>query len=227
MRALILLLSTAEPNLERAVIVVHGTNRDADRYYTGLVAAGELYLACNGWRYGDSALNAKVVYSFTVTDRLVQMLANRAKLPKLRAIVVVGHSAGGQSFSATPPGPGSTHKCATSEDATCTGPFQVEGAAEGCPSYNHYRYGIENLAGYFGQTIGGDIRKRFLKKDVVYPVGEKDVDHRERGTNFWSYMKSLHKAGHGFGIAPGCAHNGGGMLASEPGLRALFDSGAK
>ena len=294
-------LSTAQPNLERAVIVVHGTNRDADRYYTDLVAAaekagaiektllispyfrgkdrgcddkvaaGELYFTCNGWKYGDSAVNAKDIYSFTVTDRLVRMLADRAKFPKLRAVVVVGHSAGGQFLQRYAAGtridtqvrvrvrfvvmnPSSymyldakrLPKGATcSENGTCTGPFQVESAAEGCPSYNQYRYGIENLAGYLGRTTGGEIRKRFPKKDVVYLVGEKDVDRndpsldkscesmkqgafrRERGTIFWNYMKSLYKAGHGFGIAPGCAHNGGCMLASGPGLRALFDSGAK
>jgi pimeloyl-ACP methyl ester carboxylesterase len=290
-------LSATQPNLERAVIVVHGTNRDADRYYTGLVAAaekagaiektllispyfrgkdrgcddqvaaGELYFTCNGWKYGDSALNAKDVYSFTVADRLVEMLADRAKFPKLRAIVVAGHSAGGQFLQRYAAGtridtrvrakvrfvvmnPSSymyldarrLRKGATcSEKGTCTGPFQVEGAAEGCASYNQYRYGVEDRNGYMGQTAGSQILKRFPKKDVVYLVGEKDVDRndpsldqlcesmkqgvhrRERGTIFWSYMKSLYKARHGFGIAPGCPHNAGCMLASGPGLRALFD----
>lgn len=289
-------LSERQPSIERGVIVVHGTNRDADRYYTGLVAAaekagaaaktllispyfrgkaggcddqvapGELYFTCNGWKYGESAVNAGDVYSFTVTDRLVEMLADRARFPRLRAIVVVGHSAGGQflqryaaatdidarvrvpvRFVVMNPSSymyldarrlraGAT----CSEKGRCTGPFQVEGAAEGCPTYNQYRFGMENRAGYVGQVEADRIRARFPRKDVIYLVGEKDVNpndssldkgceamkqgahRRQRGTVFWSYMKSLYKARHGFAVAPGCPHDGGCMLASEPGLRALF-----
>jgi pimeloyl-ACP methyl ester carboxylesterase len=294
-------LSAAQPDLERAVIVVHGTNRDADRYFTGLVAAaekagaeartmlispyfrgkdrgcddkvapGELYFTCNGWKYGESAVNSKDAYSFWVIDRLVEMLSDRAKFPKLRAIVVTGHSAGGQFVQRYAAGtridanarvpfrfvvmnPSSymyldakrLRKGATcSGDGTCTGPFQVEGAADGCASYNQYRFGMENRAGYMAQATDGQILKRFPNKDLVYLVGENDVDRndpsldksceamkqgafrRERGTVFWNYMKSLYAARHGFAVAPGCAHNGACMLASEPGLHALFDWGKR
>jgi pimeloyl-ACP methyl ester carboxylesterase len=290
-------VAPGQPELERAVIVIHGTLRDADRYFTGLVAAAEkagaaaktllvspyfrgkgrncsdtvapneLYFDCEGWKYGAEAANGKGVYSFTVADRIIEMLADRTKFPKMRAVVVAGHSAGGQFVqryaaatridrSAKLPvrfvvmNPSSymyldarrlRAAADCTEAGTCTGPFETAGAAEGCPAYNQYRYGMENRAGYVGRIGAGEILKRFPSKDVVYLVGEKDVDpndasldkscaarkqgafRRQRGTVFWNYMKSLYGARHAFAVAPGCAHNGGCMLASEPGLRALFE----
>lgn len=63
--------------------------------------AGELNWSCQGphtWRSGGAAGNDKVT-SFDVADEILRKLARKDVFPNLRAIVVAGHSAGGQFVS--------------------------------------------------------------------------------------------------------------------------------
>ena len=118
-------LLTENPAITRAVIVVHGSGRNNDRYFKAgadsAVAAGvasevlvvgpgfrmledkpaknELYWDEEDWwkTGGPSTKDLPTsVSSFEVMDRLVTALADRSRFPNLRTIVVSGHSAGGQ-----------------------------------------------------------------------------------------------------------------------------------
>lgn len=116
--------------IERAVLMIHGQNRDADNYFRHALAAGflagaledtviislrfasnegktctdtladdELGWGCLGpdsWRNGGAALGQPDVTSYDPVDEILRRLANRETFPRLRAIVVAGHSAGGQ-----------------------------------------------------------------------------------------------------------------------------------
>jgi len=110
--------------VRRAVVMVHGTNRNADHYFTTVTAAAFLagalddavvisprFTACNdklepnevgwsctgdSWRSGGMAATHPDLSSFDFMDRIVTKLANKQVFPNLRAIVVTGHSAGGQ-----------------------------------------------------------------------------------------------------------------------------------
>ena len=110
--------------VRRAVIVVHGNRRDADRYFDRLVTAASaekrlqdtLLLAPNfrtekdeptsnehhwsshGWKIGNKSRDARRVSSFAVMDELFARVcpSNRSAFPNLEIVVVVGHSAGGQ-----------------------------------------------------------------------------------------------------------------------------------
>lgn len=116
-------LEAAHPEIDTAIIMIHGVNRDADRYFrltakaakragrrdTTLVIAprfrspedrpepGELAWASNGWKVGRDAV-APGVSSFEVVDALLARL-DPAKYPALRQVIVAGHSAGGQFVS--------------------------------------------------------------------------------------------------------------------------------
>src|SRR5206468_8293686 len=48
------------------------------------------------WRSGGSAASHPDLASFDFVDAILKKLANKAQFPNLRAIVVAGHSAGGQ-----------------------------------------------------------------------------------------------------------------------------------
>jgi poly(3-hydroxybutyrate) depolymerase len=117
---------TVPSNVRRAVIMIHGTKRDGDRYFEMLEettrAAGELphtlliapvFRSNDGegcqdslgsdeleWPCNEWKYGAKslndVVDSYTALDRLIRRLADRKLYPKLERIVVAGHSAGGQ-----------------------------------------------------------------------------------------------------------------------------------
>ena len=121
-------LGTANPGIRRALIMVHGTNRNADRYFSSALAAAflagalqdtiviaprvasaagnckdalaehEVSWSCTGdsWRSGGTAASHPALTSFDFVDELLRTLTKKATFPNLRAIVVAGHSAGGQ-----------------------------------------------------------------------------------------------------------------------------------
>jgi hypothetical protein len=69
---------------------------------TDTLAAGELNWQCGGpgrWTAGGAATDNAAVTSFDVADEVLRKLARRDIFPNLRAIVVIGHSAGGQFVS--------------------------------------------------------------------------------------------------------------------------------
>ncbi len=114
--------------VHRALIMIHGTNRNADHYFS--TATGAAFLAgalddtvvisplfqssdrgcmdklqpnevswsCTGdsWRSGGTSTSNKNLTSFDFIDQILRELANKKNFPNLTAIVVAGHSAGGQ-----------------------------------------------------------------------------------------------------------------------------------
>lgn len=60
------------------------------------LAPNEISWNCNSWRSGGPALSHPVVTSFDFLDAILRKVARKDVFPNLRAIVVSGHSAGGQ-----------------------------------------------------------------------------------------------------------------------------------
>ena len=121
-------LEVRNDNVRRALIMVHGTNRNADHYFSTAVAAtflagalddavvispriasaagnchdtlaaNEVSWSCTGdsWRSGGVSASHAELTSFDFIDQVLKKLANKNVFPNLGAIVVAGHSAGGQ-----------------------------------------------------------------------------------------------------------------------------------
>jgi len=117
-------LTTPNPNIRRALIMVHGTNRNADHYFTTAMAAAfiagavedtivvapHLIIASDkpqqdevawpsggdSWRSGGMSTSHPELSSFDVADELLRKFADKKVFPNMRSIVVTGHSAGGQ-----------------------------------------------------------------------------------------------------------------------------------
>ena len=121
-------LDVRNEGVRRALIMVHGTNRNADHYFTTATTAAfiagalddsvvispriasaagsckdslaqnEVSWSCTGdsWRSGGNAISHPDLTSFDFVDEILRKLANKGMFPNLRAIVVAGHSAGGQ-----------------------------------------------------------------------------------------------------------------------------------
>jgi pimeloyl-ACP methyl ester carboxylesterase len=115
-----------KPNraVTRALIMVHGANRNADHYFATSMAAGFLagalentiiisprFIAApdkpepnevvwpgrgDSWRSGGMSPSNPTLSSFDFTDELLRELANKKNFPNLTRIVIAGHSAGGQ-----------------------------------------------------------------------------------------------------------------------------------
>jgi pimeloyl-ACP methyl ester carboxylesterase len=117
-------LDTPNATVTRALIMVHGTNRNADHYFATATAAGFLAGALdntviiaphiiaspdkpeanevvwpNGgdsWRSGGMSTSHPTLSAFDFMDEILRKLANKRNFPNLTKIVVAGHSAGGQ-----------------------------------------------------------------------------------------------------------------------------------
>lgn len=121
-------LDARDENIRRALIMVHGTNRNADHYFSTAVASAflagalddtvvispriasaagnchdtlapnEVSWSCTGdsWRSGGTSPSHPDLTSFDFVDQILKKLANKSMFPNMRAIVVAGHSAGGQ-----------------------------------------------------------------------------------------------------------------------------------
>lgn len=117
-------LDVGHPSAQSAVVVVHGTDRNAVDYYDYVAdsaqatvglgnvvviapsfqasAAGgsqEFYWPQSDWREGgDGQVNAgaKGVSSYAALDAIVTALSDRTRFPALTRVVITGHSAGGQ-----------------------------------------------------------------------------------------------------------------------------------
>ena len=113
--------------IHRAVLVVHGNQRNADRYYDSTVASaiaaqrfrdvlvlapnfrtledrpapGEHYWSSQGWKTGDRSRDAGRISSFSVVDELLATVCPKkpSVFPNLDTVVIIGHSAGGQFVS--------------------------------------------------------------------------------------------------------------------------------
>jgi pimeloyl-ACP methyl ester carboxylesterase len=118
-------LARPAPGITRAVVVVHGLNRDADTYFAAGVAAQKeagagaaliiapQFLADvdaaahhlpdgmprwgrNDWAGGEPALGPAKLSAFDALDAILARLADRSLFPDLKMVVVAGHSAGAQ-----------------------------------------------------------------------------------------------------------------------------------
>lgn len=121
-------LEMRNENVRRALVMIHGTNRNADNYFSTAVSAAfladalddsivisphiasaegrchdalatnEVSWSCRGdsWRSGGSAASHPDLTSFDFIDAILKKLSNKKLFPNLSAVVVAGHSAGGQ-----------------------------------------------------------------------------------------------------------------------------------
>jgi pimeloyl-ACP methyl ester carboxylesterase len=131
-------LDVRNDGVRRALIMVHGTNRNADHYFSTATAAAflagamddtvvispriasnsragapagrggggcndtldtnEVNWSCGGdsWRSGGNSTSHPELTSFDFVDQILKKLANKSIFPNMKAIVVAGHSAGGQ-----------------------------------------------------------------------------------------------------------------------------------
>jgi hypothetical protein len=119
-------LREPHPQVQIAIIVVHGADRDDEKAFAGIIAAARAsgkgpvtlvlapkfkaaddspgadghFWSNDGWPSGDLSQDAKDqagrLSSFAVVDRLYGELADATRFPGLRQVVLVGHSAGGQ-----------------------------------------------------------------------------------------------------------------------------------
>jgi len=213
-------LDTHNPQITRALIMVHGANRDADNYFrTALAAtflagaledtvvvaprfacgqdkldANEVSWPCGGdsWRSGGAAAANPNLTSYDFADEILRKLARKEIFPNLKAIVVSGHSAGGQfvnryemanrvhdtlgvpvTYVVSNP---SSYAYLDATRPTADGStFRNFGDGRNCTTYNRWPYGLDNRTGYAGRLTDEELKKQLAARPTTYLLGQIDI----------------------------------------------------
>jgi hypothetical protein len=219
-------LETVNEKITRALIVIHGTNRDADNYFRNALAAAfldaalddtvvivpriasndgrgcqdklaanEVSYSCNGnsWRSGGASSKNPDLTSFDFVDEILRKLARKEAFPNLKAIVVAGHSAGGQFVTryemsnrvhetlglpvtyvvANPSSYAYLDKTRPAGENAAG--FRVFGDSRNCTTYDQWPYGLEGRTGYAAKESDDQLKKQLASRPTTYLLGEIDI----------------------------------------------------
>jgi pimeloyl-ACP methyl ester carboxylesterase len=149
------------------------------------------------WTAGQPAIGPETLSTFDLIDAILRDLGDRAKLPNLQSVVLIGHSGGGQLLNryavvgiqpaalvttgirvrfiiANP----SSYLYFNDDRPQADGSFApFQGVS--CPEFNHWRYGPTHAPVYIGDTSAEMWRKRefeYVRADVIYLLGADDTD---------------------------------------------------
>ncbi|REE93940.1 alpha/beta fold hydrolase [Cupriavidus plantarum] len=216
--------------IREVVFIQHGLRRDGDHYYaageallkaSGRPAAEVLVIAPNfparadgdrfpgmphwstdGWIAGEDAVSgvASPLSSLQVLDDLVALVTDRDRLPRVKEVVVAGHSAGAQivhryavlnnvdekirasgvTLRYVVANPSSylyfTPVRPVAPDLTRFAPYDTAV----CANYDRYRYGVRDMVPYARGADGMSLYTRYMGRRVTYMVGTDDNDPNHR-----------------------------------------------
>lgn len=209
------------------------------------------------WRHGNWAGGAPAqgpvpASSFAVFDAIIAKLADRHFFPDLTAIVVAGHSAGGQIVQryaavhhANPllakEGIALRFVVANPSSYLYFTPWRPEPVAD-CPRFDAWKYGFAKGMPPYVQGSAASLEQRYWGLDITYLYGTLDTnpDHSvldktcmgeaqgptryARGHAWFAHLQAV--AGSALHQrmfdVPGVGHNGSKMFNSVCGLAALF-----
>lgn len=198
-------LTRTDTRVERAVVVVHGADRNPDDYFATMVAtlqaagtlsatlvvspgfqaledgprADEPYWSTEGWKRGDLSAAASPlarISSFAAMDTLLLLILDGRRFPNLENVVVTGHSAGGQF----------THRYAGSSSAPEN------------PGSVRVRFVVANPSSYLWLGPERPTPEGFAVPDTAacpswndWPYGMTDRNSYARGTDAWGIRARL------------------------------------
>jgi hypothetical protein len=213
------------------------------------------------WKEGGWSFEPGRISSFAAADELILALTDPANFPNVREVVVAGHSAGGQftqRFAATSSidgdRPGLKYRFVVANPSSyvylndlrpnaSTPDYSIVrfGTPDRCPTYNTYKFGLDERSGYVGHLTSDQIRAQYMRRYVVYLLGDNDNDinaadldhsceadvqgaHRlARGQFYYRHMMLFYRWNrHRRLVVPGVGHRGGAMFNSPNGREALF-----
>jgi hypothetical protein len=218
-------LDTPNPQITRALVMVHGAGRDADNYFrTALaaaflagaledtvviaprfasnaagcrdtLAANEVSWSCNGdsWRSGGTSASNDKLTSYDFTDQILHKLASKENFPNLKAIVVAGHSAGGQyvnryemanqvhdslgiPIAYVVSNPSSYAYLDATRPAPEAAEFRPFNDSRNCTTFDRWPYGLQGrTGGYTARQTDDQLKKQLAARPTTYLLGEIDI----------------------------------------------------
>ncbi|NUT78659.1 alpha/beta hydrolase [Pseudomonas sp. C1C7] len=208
----------------------------------------------NEWMAGGESTAPFRLSSFEALDEIIARLSNRQQFPDVKQIVIAGHSGGAQVVQryallghdqAALEAAGVHLRYVVANPSSYAyfderRPVAFNHAA--CPDFNRWKYGLADLPAYAEGQSPTQLQEKYLKRDVVYLLGQQDIDPNHpaldkrceakaqgpyrlaRGRFYVDYLKRLAPQGLNQQLVevPGVGHNGEGMFTSPEGQKALF-----
>src|SRR5438128_803835 len=158
------------------------------------LAPNEVNWPCGGdsWRSGGTATNNAKLTSYDFMDEIVRELARKQNFPNLKAIVITGHSAGGQFVtryemankvheSISVPityvvaNPSSYSYLDPERPSGTNNELRPFGDARNCTTYDAWPYGLKSRTGYTANIADDQLKKQLAARPVTYLLGEIDI----------------------------------------------------
>lgn len=180
--------------LEDTIVIAPRFASNDGRGCRDTLAPNEVSWSCDGdsWRSGGTAISTDKLTSYDFTDEILRRLARKDVFPNLKAIVVAGHSAGGQYVTryemankvhdtlglpvtyvvANPSSYAYPDALRPSEDGK---EFRAFRDARNCTTYNHWPYGFEGRTGYTATLTDDQLKNQLAARPVTYLLGEIDI----------------------------------------------------
>jgi len=217
------------------------------------VPSSVLRWTITGWIDGEAATGPAPLSSFDAFDAILARLIDPASFPKLRHLVIAGHSAGAQLVQryavaghrmTAPTNSGVAVRYVVADpfsyvwfghDRLMPRRYPV------CQTVDHWPYGLTGAPAYVEQSEG--LEARYIARDVVYLLGEAETDLHQpvldrscaadaqgptryvRGMNHLFALEQRHPnlVRHRMLNVWGVGHDAASMFGSPCGLAALFD----
>ena len=139
------------------------------------------------WTGGLPAAGPMPLSSFAVLDSMLSHLADPEVFPKLKEVVIAGHSGGAQfvqRYAVVGNGAGALEARKVAVRYVVSNPssylyFSSDrpvSVAEPCPSLNRWKYGLQGDVPPYVTMTPDALERRYARRDVVYLLGTADVD---------------------------------------------------
>jgi len=180
--------------LENTVVISPRFASNDGRGCRDTLASNEVNWSCNGdsWRSGGAAISDDRLTSYDFTDEILRKLARKAVFPNLRAIVVSGHSAGGQyvtryemankvhdmlgvPITYVVANPSSYAYLDANRPLPETSEVRPFRDAHNCTTYDHWPYGLQGRTGYTAKIPDDQLKKQLAARPTTYLLGEIDI----------------------------------------------------
>lgn len=166
---------------------------NAQRGCNDTLSPNEVNWSCSGnsWRSGGVAANDERLTSYDFTDEILRTLAHKDVFPNLKAIVVSGHSAGGQyvtryemanqihdtlgvqvTYVVSNP---SSYAYLDPERPVGGDDIGANGDKGNCTAYDRWPYGLRGRSGYAAKLTDEQLKTQLSVRPVTYLLGELDT----------------------------------------------------
>ncbi|HEY6325732.1 MAG TPA: hypothetical protein VIW73_04345 [Candidatus Cybelea sp.] len=272
-----------DATVTRAIVVVHGVLRDADYYYdTGVIAANAAHALndtlviapqfveksdlaghavspqtlywSSQWPGGSDAIAPAPISTYDVFDAIVVRLSDPARFPRLREIMIAGHSAGGQivqRYAVVGKAPQldggrvPVRLIVSNPSSYLYFTDWRPNPQPNCADFDAWRYGLRGAPRYV-TGVAAQLEARYVRRRVVYLMGTADVNPNEddldrtcggeaqgpyrfaRAKQYIAYIGRRHPEGTAqrYAFVKGVPHDNRRMFTSACGLAAIFGGNA-